>query len=142
MRRTLLHGSRFLVDRLTPHPSRVIDGELAVFATNERWLALAFIPKADVGIGTINGVPFITENKEGAFADMKVPGYIYSVSGKEFRQDIRLGMYKNEFITDDPVNIIHTEVIDDAFEALQREVSVHIVKYCDSDAFLTPTTDL
>lgn len=145
----LFHGSKHPVGAagggtahvLEPRPSRVIGGESAVFATNARWLALAFISGArgsDIELGTVDddGKPlsYILEARPGTFDLLKVPGYIYSVSSRGFKSDPRLGMKRHEFIKSSAAKIVHVEHIASAWDELQK-CDITLVPYADSVAF-------
>jgi hypothetical protein len=137
----MYHGSKHLIAKLEPRPSRVIDGESAVFATNSRWLALVFIANAtdaNIEIGVIgdNGraIPYIAEASPDAFELLKIPGYIYTVSARGFKSDPRLGMRRHEFIKKSSAKILHTEKIPSVWDALQHE-EVTLVLYRDRDAW-------
>ena len=95
-----------------------------MFATDQRWLALVFIPKhtgADLDIGFLNDEPYIEEMYPGAFNLLKgASGYIYTVDGTPFHSDPRLGMLQHEFISDNPVPILSTEKVDDVWQALME----------------------
>lgn len=135
----LYHGSKYEIQgQLEPRPSGVIDGEKAVFATNERWLALVFIPKhtdADLSIGFAQGIPYIMEMYDGAFDKLRDSGYIYKVSSDGFRSDPRLGMRHHEFINDDAVDIIESEHIGDVLAELKK-TDVKFVSASDSEEFI------
>lgn len=139
----MYHGSKHPVTAGAPEPrpSRVIDGESAVFATNSRWLALVFIAGAtddNIEIGVIgdNGkaIPYIAEARPGAFELLKIPGYIYTVSSRGFKSDPRLGMCRHEFIKRSAAKITHTERILSVWDALQQE-DITLVPYRDRDAW-------
>jgi hypothetical protein len=127
----LYHGSNKKLDCLSPSPSKVINGENAVFATNRRWLALCFIAKfedSDIELGYINGIPYIEELKENAFESLKVPGYIYTVPSNNFISDDRLGIQNMEFISTVETNIVETEEIDDVYKEL-KNTEVYMIPY-------------
>jgi len=129
-------------EMLQPRPSRVIGGESAVFATNARWLALAFIPNAtddniEIGIVGDNGkaIPHLIESRPGAFELLKVPGYIYTVSARGFKADPRLGMRRYEFVRKSPTKVISVEKIASVLDEL-RKCDVLLVPYRDRAAFI------
>lgn len=132
------HGSSTLIkDYLLPHPSAVINGENAVFATNTHWLALVFIPRhtdADLDIGFADGIPYIAEKYAGAFKLLKASGYIYEVSTREFHSDPRLGMQHHEFINPQKVRILHQKFVPDIFGALKK-TEVNFIPFAKWPAF-------
>jgi hypothetical protein len=99
----LFHGSRYDdIKCLQPRPSKVIDGECAVFATNALWLAWLFAINHisdDFDFGYADNQPYIAELREDAFFSlMDKRAFIYIVEARGFAQDRRLGMYEHEFI--------------------------------------------
>lgn len=118
---TYYHGSSLLISELEPRPSRVIDNELAVFATNTRWLAAFFAAgNNDIGCGFFNDAPYIIEESAGGFDRYlkNVQGYIYHVSPTNFHSDCRLGMKRHEFISRENVKIMSVEKIGDIYAEL------------------------
>lgn len=127
----LYHGSSKKLFALEPRPSRVINYEEAVFATNERVLALAFIPKLgpELGIGsfssTSDGVVtysciLLVENSPGVFAKMAVEGFIHTVSSDGFESDPRLGMKRHEFINKKVVDVVNIEYVPNVWEEINK----------------------
>lgn len=136
----LYHGSSSEIDEyLEPRPSKVIDGEKAVFATDNKSLALVFIPKStdkELGIGTVHGVPYVMEEFPGAFNLLKTPGYIYTVSKNGFLTDKRLGMKNNEFISRNKVKIINKSSIKNVYnELLSPNSDILFISYDQSVYF-------
>ena len=135
------HGSKFkITDFLEPRPSRVIDGDEAVFATNTRWLAIYFIASprdTDIEVGFIHNDPYIMEQWPGAFDKVlrNKRGYLYSVKKDQFHSDPRLGMKRHEFISDDKVKIEKTEVIDDVYEEIEK-ADVAIIDFSMKEEFI------
>jgi hypothetical protein len=122
----LYHGSTHKINKLLPRPSKIIDNEHAVFATNKRWLALVFIAQATdrfLEIGFVGGKGYILEAEPDAFDVYLVEksGYIYTVNDDTFDSDPRLGMKNHEFISSNEVDIISTEHIPDIYEELKKE---------------------
>lgn len=104
----LYHGSStnldIMTDMLEPKPSKVINFESAVFATNTLWLSIFFIPKksdCDIESGFISGKPYIIEQYPGAFDKFlkNKTGYIYYLGPNNFKSDPRLGLQGYEFIS-------------------------------------------
>jgi hypothetical protein len=134
----LYHGSSHMIQKLEPRPSRVIDGEEAVFATNSRAMAVVFLPKwddTDFQLGVHHNKIYMIENYPNAFDILKarnergVAGYLYTVSSDGFQSDPRLGMKSHEFIKKDEVEILRTEVIEDAYEFLQNSPDISMVTF-------------
>jgi hypothetical protein len=112
----LFHGSEKKINdnQLLPRPSRLMDGQSVVFATNQRWIALVCICRsndADLEFGFENGRPYIKELWAHAFAIINKPGYIYTVMAEDFESDQRLGMVNHEFVAHSPVDIVVREYI-------------------------------
>jgi len=119
MTNVLFHGSSTLVEgALNPMPSRVVDGERVVFATNKRWIALLNIVRftgADLEYGyDEDGAAYIKEMYHDAFVKIALQGtgYLYTVSAEGFGGDERLGMPGSEFISRSAAPIIATEEIE------------------------------
>jgi hypothetical protein len=123
-KKTLLHGSPTDVERLDPHPSKVVNGEKVVFATDERWLALMFVAPSEVTatleFGYENGIPYIKELNEGDFKGLEAAGYLYTVPANDFVSDSRLGMPWHEVICPHAVEIVVTEKIANARVELEK----------------------
>lgn len=121
---TYYHGSNTLInDWLEPRPSQVVDMEKVVYATNIKWLSLAFIPRAsdaDIEIGFINFKPYILEQYPGAFELFNCSGYVYHVNRQCFQTDKRLGMFCHEFISHKFVPILYTEKINNVHDELKK----------------------
>lgn len=120
------HGSSHKVQTLLPRPSKVIEGEEAVFATDSKDLAVVFIPKwndCDLDLGYHHNILYVAEQYPGVFEKLKgTSGYLYSVDSKQFKNDHRLGMQMHEFISKDPVNILKTEKIQDVYQYLEKSL--------------------
>lgn len=122
------HGSAHLLKSksLLPHPSKVINNESAVFATNQKWLALVFIAHATdryMEIGFVNAKGYILEQEPNVFKKFlkNKSGYIYYVDPKNFRSDSRLGLRSYEFISDNPTTVLRQEYVPDIYKALKKE---------------------
>lgn len=122
--KTLYHGSSHRIKTLKPMPSKVLDGEKAVFGTNLKVIAAAFIPKwsdMDFDMGYHNGRMHLIERYPNAFDKLKgVSGFIYSMSSNGFESDARLGMKAHEFINRQPVPITKVQKINDVFKFLSK----------------------
>ena len=121
------HGSATQIqdDYLEPRPSKVIDNEKAVFATNTKWFALISIAKtkfSEFEYGFMNGKPYIMENEPDMFNRLLrgQRGYLYYVKRDQFQSDGRLEMPRHEFISKDKVKIMKREDIVDVYEALKK----------------------
>jgi hypothetical protein len=138
--KTLYHGSRNKIEDgwFQPRPSKVIDGEKAVFATNTKWMALAFasgLTHSQIDLGVAQGIPYMAEMYPGAFDLLKIPGYLYTVNSEGFESDPRLGMQGHEFIHRKPVRILQTEFIPNLLEALQKDHVVRLIPDRERVAF-------
>lgn len=131
---TYYHGSSTKIagDYLEPRPSKVLNGEAAVFATNNLSTAILSIPRwtgADFDYGTYNGVHYVMELYPGAFEKLRAPGWLYYVSSSPFKSDSRLGMVEHEFISHEMVKILHREYIPNALEKLQEIGDIVFISY-------------
>src|SRR5437867_1330327 len=99
----LYHGSSHNIKVLEPRPSKILDNEKAVFATDSKILAVAFIPKwsdCDIDIGYYKGHLYCCEQYPKAFnLFTNIKGYVYTVDKNQFISDERLGMKNHEFIS-------------------------------------------
>lgn len=125
----LYHGSKKLIkNTLLPFPSKVVNGDMKVFATPSKGFALMFMGKKwhddDIELGYNNekNILYAIEKKKNIFKKVFVnrTGYLYKVSAKQFHTDDRLGMKHHEFIADEPVKIISTIVINDVYKELLK----------------------
>lgn len=137
----LWHGSNTLIEgSLQPRPNLLIGSDRAVFATTERWLALAFIPKyssSDLEVGYIEDEAYMGEIYEGAFKKIHgQKGYLYKIPSKGFRHDHRLGMPQHEFINPSAVDIVETEYIEDIWKELKKLNFIKFISYGDMADFM------
>lgn len=120
----LYHGSLHNIKILDPKPTKVLEGEDAVFATDSKALAVIFIPKwndCDIDLGYHNNILYCLEQYPDAFNLFKnISGYVHVVSSKQFMSDDRLGMKHHEFISKKKVPVISVEKIDNVYEYLIR----------------------
>jgi hypothetical protein len=135
----LYHGSTVSgLKSLKPMPSAVLDGESAVFATPERWMAISHIGSwtdSDIEQGVINGEPYMLEKKEGAFDrayNSDSPGSLYSVSSEGFSSDSRL--MREEKIRTSEVNVIDEEEIVDTLSEMES-LGVKIIRAAEAAEF-------
>ncbi|VBB18668.1 hypothetical protein YASMINEVIRUS_1199 [Yasminevirus sp. GU-2018] len=132
MMNVLYHGSAKHLTVLEPRPSRVIDNEKAVFATDSKDLAVVFIPRwsdCDMDLGYHNNILYCSEQYPNAFDKLKgISGFIYQVDKSLFTSDKRLGMQHHEFICKTPVTILSEEKIDDVFSYLMKS-SICMITY-------------
>jgi hypothetical protein len=128
------HGSKTkITGYLEPRPSGVIDGEKAVFATNNKALALIYVNKWDennIELGAINNNLFCREKAPGAFNVLKGGGYIYELQPSYFSTDKRLGMKAHEFISKKKVPILKTTVVKNAL-SMMRKSSITMISFDD-----------
>ena len=122
----LYHGSQVEIKDgwLEPRPSRVINGEKAVFATNTKWMAIAFasgLKHTQIDLGIASGTPYLMEMCPNAFDLLKIPGYLYMVSSKGFYGDRRLGMKGAEFINKHRVKVLSAEHLPSLYDALIKD---------------------
>jgi len=135
--KTLYHGSPVKLSVLEPRSSKVIDGEKAVFATDEKWIAMAFIPRwtdDDINLGFHSDgkttVAYLAEMRENAFDVFKTSGYVYSVNSAGFIGDPRLGLRGHEFINKSTVKVKEAEHIVDIWTELRKH-KVNFVRFTD-----------
>lgn len=117
------HGSKIQLNTIEPRPSKVVNNEKVVFATNNKWLSIAFIAKFtdnDIEIGVTNDVLYLCEQYENAFKFLKCSGYVHYVDEKYFQPDDRLGMKNHEFISHTCVPASYSEKIECVYDALQK----------------------
>jgi len=116
------HGSPVAdITELEPRPSRVIDGEKAVFASPDRDVAISFAAPwrdEDIQQGSIDGQYYMREQYPNAFEKIfgGKKGYVYSVDGG-FETDPRLTRF--EAIARDKRKVLSKEEIPDLLEALK-----------------------
>lgn len=125
---------------LEPRPSSILQEEKVVFATSERWMALAFATRfggRDIDLGVAEGIPYLAEAKPDAFEQLKKrDGYLYKVYVQGFCSDPRLGMANREFINREAVPILEQEYIPNVWDALPlAEPRLQLVKYADRIEF-------
>jgi hypothetical protein len=134
----LYHGSTARIeDWLEPRPSKVINGEKAVFATPNRWMAEAFasgLKHTQIDLGVANGVGYLAEMYPGAFNILKIPGYLYTLSSEGFKHDPRL-MGPQELINPDRTKILKTEMIGSLYDAIAAEADVRLVSAAERVEF-------
>ena len=71
----LYHGSSHHIKTLEPRPTRVLEGESAVFATDSKTLSIIFIPKwtdCDFHLGYYNGRLYAMELYPDSFDLLKI----------------------------------------------------------------------
>lgn len=134
----LYHGSSHHIKTLEPRPTRVLEGESAVFATDSKALSTIFIPKwtdCDFQLGYHNGRLYAMELYPDRFDLLKVKneagfaGYIYTVSSEGFGSDDRLGMKLHEFVNPNKVDIIRTEIVEDVYEFLMNSPDISMITF-------------
>lgn len=130
------HGSSHCIKQgnyLHPRKAGVIDGEKAVFATNELFWATFFISESnmcDIESGYINNKPYILEQYPGAINKFlaKKKGYIYELDSKDFHDDKRLGLRGHEFISHKKVKVLKVTKILDLLKALKK-TKINIITF-------------
>jgi len=118
------HGSPIEIKKqLICKPSKIVDNEKVVFATNDIVFSVVFLTKwtnADMEFSKFsNDQPYVLrEEYPGAFNIYKnASGYIYYVDSIFFEHDERLGM-KEEFISHANVPIIKSKYIANVWKKL------------------------
>ena len=135
------HGSPKKIKILKSFPSKVVNNDKVVFATNTKWLALFFMASnakdSDIELGFIKGIPYILEQYEGAFDKFLKgkKGYLHYVNSKHFKSDKRVGMPNHEFISYKSVKVEKVEKINDIFKALEKE-EVRLLYWKDKEKML------
>lgn len=122
------HGSPLKLNILKPQSKRtlVVEGDVVVFATNTRWLAIFFIARtsdADIELGFLDGIPYILEQYDGAFDKFlnNQGGYLYYVDPKYFKSDKRLSMLNYEFISYQKVLILKVYTVNNIYDKLKKD---------------------
>lgn len=126
------HGSKTQITTLEPRPSRVINNEKAVFATNSLSTALMFIgdwDDRDISYGTYNDIHYAIEHHHGTFNKLRCSGYVHMVDPELFHSDPRLGLQDREFISHEEVPVIDHMYIDDAFEEMKKLGEIKFVTF-------------
>lgn len=132
----LYHGSRIGgIQCLEPFPSTLVGGESVVFATTDRYFALAMIHGTGSEIGVGYSIDIRTDEREmciqelqpGNFSLLHAPGFLYEVDGDCFVSDHRLCSV--EFITCAVVPIIKEIYIENIFLELKKNTSLKIIFY-------------
>lgn len=130
---SLYHGSNLLIEKfLKPFPSKVINGEEAVFASPYKEFVLAFMGKKwsdkDIELGSYKFKTYIIEKKPGMFKKIysNQKGYLYEVSKTGFKDDKRLGMQGFEKIKKTKTKIKKMSKIDDVLKELKKSKIIMI----------------
>lgn len=142
----LYHGSAVNIETgvLTRHPSKVVDGEEVVFATNLFDFAVYFAAHAydsDIEFGIVNGKAYAMEQYPKAFELLlkNKTAWIYSVDKSKFSRDERLGMQEHEYISREDVKILKVALIKDIWQYLQRpDSSINLITFDDKWEMLEP----
>lgn len=143
----LYHGSggvKIIKSFLKPHPSKVVDGEEVVFATNVFDFAVYFAAHAydsDIEFGVVNGKAYAMEQYPKAFELLlkNKSAMVYLVGKTLFGSDPRLGMQEHEFISRGEVQILGVVPIKDIWEYLQRPgSSINFITFDDKWEMLEP----
>lgn len=142
----LFHGSSVKIDDgvLRVHPSKVVDGEKVVFATNVFDFAVFFAAHAfdtDIEFGIVNGKAYAMEQYPKAFDLLlkNTEAWIYHVDATKFSSDPRLGMQEHEFISRQDVKPIRSTFISDIWDFLKRpNSSINLITFDDKWEMLEP----
>lgn len=136
----LYHGSSKELKILQPMPSKVVNGEKVVFATDTKDISVIFIPKwsdCDLDLGYYKNNLYVIEQYPNAFDLLRnVKGFVYTVNKDSFVSDQRLGMKSHEFISREPVEIKTIEDIDDVYAHLLNSSIIMITFEEKMDAML------
>lgn len=142
----LFHGSSVKIDEgvLKVHPSKVVDGEKVVFATNVFDFAVFFAAHAfdsDIEFGIVNGKAYAMEQYPKAFDLLlkNTKAWIYYVDATKFTSDPRLGMQDHEFISRGDVKSLKVVFINDIWDFLKRSSSsINLITFDDKWEMLEP----
>lgn len=136
----LYHGSSLALEELRPYPSNALDGEAAVFATDDfdhsvlfgaKWTDFHFM------FGQWDDDPSkwkLIEQYPGAFNKLKgVKVYVHILDASLFhclrrKQSIKNRLPPNEFISYEPVIPIRRKIIRDAYAHLARS-DIQLIPY-------------
>jgi hypothetical protein len=123
----LYHGSsERIYSKIDPMPSKIMDNQKVVFATQKKWLALVFaapFEKDEIEFGYINDQPYINELKENSIQDrMNTSGFIYLVKRRVFSKSDKVGMKRHEFINNKQTTIIDTICVDNILDEFKKIV--------------------
>lgn len=126
----LYHGSGLNLRTLQPHRSKLVGGQKVVFATPFRGVALCFCSHTwtddMLDLGLVNGRPTLQELRKGALNFFKIPGYLYTLSGKGFESDPRLGGF--ELVKKEAVTPLEVNYFPNVLDQLRLE-DIDIVEY-------------
>jgi hypothetical protein len=118
-------------DYIEPRPSRVLDGEHAVFAAPHEFVSLVFAATwsdDDFEFGFHGDNWYLKEQYPNAFTNIFAgrAGYVYTLRADGFETDSRLGLSHNELINRNPVQIISRRLVVDIGREILRS-SIRII---------------
>lgn len=123
---------------LMPAPSKVLEGQAAVFATDLMWIALIFAakpPNNEIDFGFIDGRPYIAEMSAGAFSHLRRSGFVCVVNADGFCQERLVGMFGHEFVCRSLVYVRYCMPVSNPFDTIQawfpRILLIHHEQYSD-----------
>ena len=127
----LLHGSR-VGNIQVLQPQKQTDGNLAIYATNDKRFALAMIHGSGktIAVGYSTDLKtnkqqfYLKELKKEAFKELKQPGYIYRIKGEGFQQS----EMKNEWKGETKTQVLQKEKIQNIYKAL-KETDTALLPY-------------
>ncbi len=125
------HGSSTKLSILKPMPSRVIEGDSAVFATSNFIDAVIFSAQwtdYNFGMGRHNGKLYLCECYPDAFDKLSGKAYIHYLPAEKFHSDMRLGL-RGEFICKYSVKPIKVKTVD--ILKYLRKANINMIKYSD-----------
>src|ERR1700744_2960175 len=106
-------GSDKKIARLDPHPSAVLGGENAVFATPDYIDAVIFSASwtdYNFGFGQFNNKKKLCEMYPGAFGKLNRIGYIHYLRPDNFHLDPRTGL-DNEYVSNCPTDVVRCKKV-------------------------------
>lgn len=129
---SMYHASPHKLDKLEPRPSRVLDGEAAVFATGAPETSLPFAAKwtdDDLQYGSVDGQMYMREGRPKAFDEIfgGKEGYLYEMPDTGFGSDPRLTRF--EQINKDAVQPTSSTPIKDVLKALLEQKKILIARH-------------
>lgn len=116
------HGSPYYIEKqIHPRPSKLLNGESVVFATDIFQIACLFgvdWTDKDIELGSVNGEWYMKELYKNSFKRFKKSCYVYEVDQTGFHGDDRLGM-KHEFVNYNDVDIVSTIQVDNIWTMIK-----------------------
>lgn len=131
----IYHGSSKEYRVLSPRPSRVIDGESAVFATPSYISAVifgSFWTDVHFEFGSVNGKKYLTERYPGAFDKLDCTCYVHYLDAAMFCADSRLP--PSELICPTEVPVLRCDAVN-CREYLAQDASVRMIYWKNPHEF-------